>query len=146
MFSPACTGSGSIGHSPRCSSSASCGQCSGADLSRTERRSAQRVASEVARRTVRTMAHAPVLELGGGLPALVNGRGAPPPRPCGPRLSPRRASATPFCGAADLRHAQQRQVTLVSLKFARLLRMLGLARMRSYDAKKITSPNRSFEV
>src|SRR5229473_8370142 len=73
MFSPVCTGSGSIGQSQRCSSLASCGQCSGADLRRTERRSAQRVASEVARQTVRAMTYSPVLELGGGLLALVNG-------------------------------------------------------------------------
>lgn len=46
MFSPVCTESGSIGRSQHCSSVASCGRCFGADLSRTESRSAERIASE----------------------------------------------------------------------------------------------------
>src|SRR5262245_4227211 len=46
MFSPVCTESGFIGQSQHCSSLASCGQCSGTDLLRTEMRIAEGVGSE----------------------------------------------------------------------------------------------------
>src|SRR5712692_9800017 len=46
MSSPVCTESGFIGQSQRCCSLASCAQCSGADLLRTEMRIAEGVRSE----------------------------------------------------------------------------------------------------
>src|SRR6266481_7283472 len=46
MSSPVCTESGFIGQSQRCCSLASCAQCSGKDLLRTEMRIAEGVGSE----------------------------------------------------------------------------------------------------
>src|ERR1700716_425479 len=46
MSSPVCTESGFIGQSQRCCSLASCAQCSGTDLLRTEMRIAEGVRSE----------------------------------------------------------------------------------------------------
>src|SRR4249919_2936360 len=46
MSSPVCTESGFIGQSQRCCSLASCAQCSGTDLLRTEMRIAEGVGSE----------------------------------------------------------------------------------------------------